>query len=289
MIKTILVPASGSATDHPVFATALAAARALTAHLDFYHVRLSEGQAAVGAPHFDFCAGAGVPAALHALTAQVGRLSEAASGHVKSFCREYAVEICDAPRHALSVSASMLEEQDHARDRLLFQARHSDLMVLGRPSHTDYLPRLLIEDLLMGCGRPILIAPDRSPKSLTGTVVVGWKETTQSARALAAAYPFLERAETVILLHIIEGGVGICEALADLAQRLKWHGICVETRSVASSSRRLTDEVSRVAADLHADLLVIGAYGHRPVREDVFGGVTRSVLDQAEVPVLMMH
>jgi hypothetical protein len=66
MIKTILVPASGSATDDPVFATALAAARPLAAHLEFYHVHLSATEAAVRAPHVDFCVGAALPLALNA-------------------------------------------------------------------------------------------------------------------------------------------------------------------------------------------------------------------------------
>ena len=68
MMKTILVPASGSSTDEPVFATAFAAAQALAAHLDFYHVRLSAGQAAARAPHADFCVGAALPAGLQVLS-----------------------------------------------------------------------------------------------------------------------------------------------------------------------------------------------------------------------------
>jgi nucleotide-binding universal stress UspA family protein len=289
MIKTIFVPASGSFTDEPVFATALAAARALAAHLDFYHIRLSAGQAAVRAPHVDFCVGAAIPAALQVLSEEAEHLSETARAHFTAFCIQHEVKVRETPEHALSVSSSFLEEQDYARDRLIFHARHSDLVVLGRPSHIDYLPSCLIEDVLMECGRPILIAPDYSPKTLLGTVVVGWKETPHCARALSAAYPLLDRAQKVILFNLVEGGSGIPASLEHLAERLKWHGISVETHSMPSTGRTLTYEVGRAASDLHADLLVVGSFGHRRIRETLFGGVTQSLLKHAGMPVFMMH
>jgi nucleotide-binding universal stress UspA family protein len=289
VIKTVLVPASGSSTDDAVFATALAAARALTAHLDFYHVALSTGQAAVRAPHVDFCIGEALPAALQVVRDDTARLSEEAVRHFHAFRARHALDLRDTPERALTVSASFLEEKDYAQDRLRFHALHSDLVVLGRPSHTDYLPPHLIEDLLVGCGRPILIAPDYSPKTLPGTVVVGWKETAHCARALAAAYPFLQKAEKVILLNIIEDGVDLSEALEHLAQRLQWHGIHAETQSMAGTSRTIAKELARAAAGLHADLLVVGAYSHRHLREEIFGGVTQSLLEYADLPVFMMY
>ncbi len=205
------------------------------------------------------------------------------------FCEQNAVEIRDRPEYGHDVSASFLEENDYDGERLMFLARHSDLVVFGRRSHTDYLPSLLLEDTLMECGRPILIAPDYSPKTLLGTVVVGWKETPQCARALTAAFPLLRRAHKVILLNLVEGGSGIHDSLEHLAQRLKWHNLSVETHSMTSTAHVTTDGVARAAAELHADLLVVGAYGHRRLRETLFGGVTQSLLEQAPMPVFMMH
>jgi nucleotide-binding universal stress UspA family protein len=289
MMKTILVPASGSSTDEPVFATALAAAQALAAHLDFYHVRLSADQAAARAPYVAFCVGEALPAALQVLTEDTSRLSEAAREHMQSFCGRYGVEIRDRPQYGHGVSASFLEENDYGCDRLMLLARHSDLVVFGRRSYIDYLPSFLLEDTLMGCGRPILIAPDYSPTTLLGTVVVGWKETPQCARALSAAYPLLRQAEKVILLNVVEGGSGIHESLEHLAQQLKWHNMSVETHSITNTASIATQGVGRAAADLGADLLVVGAYGRRHLREVLFGGVTQSLLEHASMPVLMMH
>ena len=262
--------------------------QALAAHLDFYHVRLSAGQAAARAPHVAFCVGAALPATLQVLTEDTQRLFAAAREHMQSFCERYGVEIRDRPEYGHGVSASFLEENDYGCDRLMFP-RHSDLVVFGRRSHVDYLPSFLLEDTLMECGRPILIAPDCSPKTLLDTVVVGWKETPQCARALSAAYPLLRQARKVILLNVVEGGSGIHESLEHLAQQLKWHNMSVETHSITNAAPIATQGVGRAAADLRADLLVVGAYGRRHLREVLFGGVTQSLLEHASMPVLMMH
>jgi nucleotide-binding universal stress UspA family protein len=261
----------------------------LAAHLDFYHVRLSAGQAGARAPHMAFCVGEALPAALQVVTEDTQRLSEAAREHIEAFCDRYGVEIRDRPEYGHGVSTSFLEENDYGYDRLMLLARHSDLVLFGRRSHVDCLPSFLLEDTLMDCGRPILIAPDYSPTTLLGTVVVGWKETPQCARALSAAFPLLRHAEKVILLNVIEGGCGIHESLEHLAQRLKWHNMSVETHSITSTAPVAIDRVGRAAADLGADLLVVGAYGHRRLRERLFGGVTQSLLEHASMSVLMMH
>jgi nucleotide-binding universal stress UspA family protein len=289
MIRTVLVPASGSSTDDAVFATALAAARPLAAHLEFYHVQLTAPEAAVYSPPADFYHDAALPVALNVLRAEECALSEAASAHVQSFCSRNSVSMRASPGKSNAVSASFVEEMDHARDRLLMHSRHSDLVVLGRPSHIDYLPSKLLEDLLLTCGRPILIAPDFPPVTLTGTVVVGWKETAEAARALGAAWPLLEKAHKVILLHIVEDEPSIPESLKHLAERIKWHGITAQIVVISSGHHALSYHLARTAADLKADLLVVGGFGHSRLRERVFGGVTQSLLEHANVPVLMMH
>jgi nucleotide-binding universal stress UspA family protein len=289
MIKTILVPASGSSTDDTVFATALAAAQPLSAHLAFYHVRLSAIEAAERAPQAEFCAGGSLPVALNALREVESDLSQAAAAHVQSFCSRHSVPMRETPEQPGTVSASFLEEQNRARDRLMQHARHNDLIVLGRASHIDYLPSTLMEDLLVGSGRPILIAPDFLPTTLTGTVVLGWKETQESARAVGAALPLLEKAGKVILLHIVEREPAVSDSLKHHPRQLQWHGVAADIHVIAGGPHPLTYHLARAAAELRADLLVAGGFGHSRLRERAFGGVTRSLIEHANMPVFMVH
>jgi nucleotide-binding universal stress UspA family protein len=293
MIKSIFVPASGSSTDTAVFATALAAARPLRAHLDFYHVRIPTAEAAARTPHFDFCVGSALPKALEYVETREEQLAANAAEHFKSFCAEHGIDLCESPETSDTVSARWREDENGTAHQLASYARHSDLIVVGRPRHADYMPTMLMEDLLVGCGRPILIAPDSPPKTLTGSIVVGWKETPESARALGAAYPLLEKAQQVVLLNVAEAdsdNSSTPKSLAHLAQQLKWHGITAEPRFIPNRSKeQLADQLTRVAAELSADLLVVGGFGHSRLRELIFGGMTQSLLEYAELPVFMMR
>lgn len=298
MIKTILVPTSGSSTDASVFATALALARPLGAHLEFFHVCVPSGEAAGRSPHLDFCMGAALTEALAEVRQMQKDLAEKAALHFKAFCRENALKVQDSPGAcpaggSAEVTAGWVEEAASDGDSLLRRARHCDLVVLGRPTHRDYMPSMMIEDILTGSGRPCVIAPHASPASATGTIVVGWKEAREAARALAAAYPLLERAGRVILLSLCEADgteeSAMAATLGHLAQKLAWHGITAETRVTPHRSGPATTQLARAAHDLKADLLVVGGFGRGRLRELIFGGVTQSLIDRADLPVFMLH
>ncbi|MGC2033342.1 MAG: universal stress protein [Steroidobacteraceae bacterium] len=289
MIKTILVPTSGSSTDGSVFTTALALARPLAAHLGFYHVRLTPGEAAQRAPHVAFCMGTGLTSALADLHETEDLLAAAAVAHFKEFCKANSVAVRSAPGFAETVSASWCEEIDSPASRLMLHARHSDLVVLARPHHVDYMPSMLIEDLLIGSGRPIVIAPESAPSGAIDTVVVGWKETPAAARALTAAMPLLEHAKKVVLVSVTEGDSALPQALKHLVWQLAWHGIAAQTHIVRGKAGETPALLAQAAAEFQGDLLVVGGYGHRPLREFVFGGVTQALIENAKLPVFMLH
>jgi len=210
--------------------------------------------------------------------------------HVKEFCKMNGIPMQSSPEDCAGVSAQHLGETDQAEARLLFHARHRDLTVLGRPHTHDLLVDNVIELLLMGSGRPVVIAPESSPTAVTGTIVVGWKETAEAARALGAAMPLLQRARRVILVTVAEESV-TAEPLTHLAQLLKWHRVAVETRLLEPKSRKHSTAATLLdaAASLGAGLLVAGGYGRRPLREAVFGGVTQALIEHAQLPVFLLH
>ena len=288
-MKTILVPIGGSDSDGAVFATALAAARPFAAHLDFVHVKVGPGEAAAYTPHVAFARGPALTAALDHLEAEAATRAAAAAQHVRALCDREQVALRDVPVRGLGLAASWREETGNAEERLIRHARHHDLVVMARARRPNGLPPDLIELLLLLGGRPVLLAPSRPPQSLTGTVMVCWRETAEAARALGAAMPFLTRARCVVFAGVDERSDGMAAALADLAAQFSWTGVRADVRIVPAAGRPTAAVLASAAADCGADLIVMGAYGRARAREMVFGGCTQAFIERADRPVLMMH
>jgi nucleotide-binding universal stress UspA family protein len=291
MIKKILVPTSGGPRDDKVFATALSVAQLLAAHLEFYHVRLSDCEAAVRARHVEFCSGAAMTDALKHLHQREAALSMGAVKHFEAFCEANEIPIMakPAPVDNGAMSAHFEQETDAAEARLISHARHSDLIVLSRPMGFGALPPNMIEMLLLRAGRPVIIAPDGPPRSLEHTVVVGWRETAEAARSLGSAIPLLKRAERVVLVSVAEFQEKEAPALEEVKCQLAWHGVNAETCVRPGKPKSACDQLLQAVDDFRADLLVVGGFGRGPVREAIFGGVTRSIIGHADCAVFVMH
>lgn len=171
-------------------------------------------------------------------------------------------------------------------------AMYGDLMVLGQhdPAAGAFgAPPGFADTVLARSGRPAIVVPYTGPvPAAFGTVAIAWKETPEAARAVAAALPLLRRAAAV---HILawgaepEGG-----NLPRLAAWLALHGIQSERHHAPAEPASAVGEamLSR-CADLSADLLVMGCYGHGRAREWVLGGASRALLQSMTLPVLMAH
>jgi nucleotide-binding universal stress UspA family protein len=139
----------------------------------------------------------------------------------------------------------------------------------------------------MQSGRPVLLAPAEPPSGIGYVVAVAWNGSPEGVHALAAALPFLEKADAVSL--ITSGDADAAGSLSAV-DYLAWHGVDAEHRKVAAGSGRHVGSILFEAArDAGADLLVMGAYGHSRVRELLLGGATRTVLESMTLPVLMAH
>lgn len=235
MIKTIFVPMSGSTSDDSVLATALEVAKPLDAHLDCYHVRLSETKAAVRSVPLQYCPGSVLNAALTQSESHQEEFSDATFDRFEAFCDAHAIPRLDRPGAGAGLSARCVEEIDRSHARFIFHARHHDLVVLGRPHAHDSIRDSLIETVLTRCGRPVVIAPETAPRGPLETVVVGWNESSAAARALAAAMPLLKAALTVVLVTIDDGGHG-ADSLSEVIRQLEWHGVRAAARYVNDST-----------------------------------------------------
>lgn len=170
-------------------------------------------------------------------------------------------------------------------------ARYADLSVLAQdtPETQDLRFADLAEDVLISAGRPILVLPATVGGAWTGrTVLVAWNGSREAARALADAMPLLEQAQAVEIFTAGEQDIGDLPGV-DIAAHLARHKIAVDVFRFAGTEASVGDALLNRAADIGADLIVMGGYGRSRFREYVLGGVTRHVLQHLTIPVLMSH
>jgi nucleotide-binding universal stress UspA family protein len=164
-----------------------------------------------------------------------------------------------------------------------------DIIVLARPGEEWQSPSMVtLESALFESGRPVLIAPPNLPRSLATNIMIAWNRSTEQARATAFAMPLLKRAERVTILTV-EGSTVAGPSGEDLARSLAAHGIAAATMTLPATKANAGETILRKAAELGCDLIVKGAYTQSRLRQMIFGGTTRHILTNANLPVLMAH
>ncbi|MGO4620696.1 universal stress protein [Ensifer sp. 2YAB10] len=181
-----------------------------------------------------------------------------------------------------------------ADDEIGERARYADLTLVGDGLMLDpELRSRTIDGTLFSSARPVLIMPKGKPARLDPkTVVLAWNSRLEAARAVREALDMLTSAKIVHVTMVDPRsayGKNGEEPGADIAGYLARHGVSVSVERLPSGGHRVDDVINRFASDVGADMIVMGAYGHSRMRERVFGGVTRSMLENAVIPVLMAH
>jgi nucleotide-binding universal stress UspA family protein len=164
-----------------------------------------------------------------------------------------------------------------------------DVIVLARPGEAWQSPSMVtLESALFESGRPVLIAPPTSPRSLGTHVLIAWNRSTEQARATAFAMPLLRLAERITILTV-EGATVAGPSGVELARSLRMNGIAAEPITVSPGKVSAGETILAKAAELGCDLIVKGAYTQSRLRQMIFGGTTRHILANAKLPVLMAH
>lgn len=177
---------------------------------------------------------------------------------------------------------------------IALHARYADLVVLGQPDAGREGPpgRHTVEEVVLTCGRPAIVVPYIGAKAVGRRVMIAWDAGREAARAVNDSLPLLKQADEVVVLSVnpkpgIDGHGE--QPGADIALHLARHGIKVEAQQTRSDEISIGETILSRLADAGSDLLVMGAYGHSRFRELVLGGVTRTLLEEMTVPVLMSH
>ena len=164
-----------------------------------------------------------------------------------------------------------------------------DLIVIGREFGHPWVDwHVMAEAALFESGRPIVLTPTRQGESLGEHVVIAWNGSTETARTTALSMPLLARAGAVTVVAV--EGWGVPGPGADrLRGHLARNGIRAGARTVTAGGRSPGEAVLDECAALGADLLVKGAYTQSRLRQLVFGGATRHIMMNAELPVILAH
>jgi nucleotide-binding universal stress UspA family protein len=177
-------------------------------------------------------------------------------------------------------------------NELAREARSADLLIVGRSNGAgDLYSRLDLGGVVLRAGRPVLVVPDGIGSLRAERVVIGWKDTRESRRAVVDALPFLHEAARVSIVEICASGEEerSQEHLDDVARHLKQHRIDCGPRIVLHQKGSDAAQLIQLAQDDGADLLVTGGYGHSRMGEWMFGGMTRELLVSSPLCCLMSH
>lgn len=188
--------------------------------------------------------------------------------------------------------SSEYSEEAWADDVIGRRARYADVILLGPELLSrGILKSRTVEGALFSSGKPILLIPEGSPPSLRPKrVMIAWDSRIEASNAVSHGLELLRGADAVhvALVDPVEGDDAHgAEPGADIAAYLARHGVKVTVDRLPSQGRTVADALRRHATDMAADMLVMGAYGHSRLRERIFGGVTRSIVDEPPLPVLM--
>jgi nucleotide-binding universal stress UspA family protein len=190
---------------------------------------------------------------------------------------------------AASLSWTWHNDAPSGHDYVGSYGRVFDMIVLARPGPEWQSPSMLtLESALFESGRPVLIAPPSPPRSLGTHVLVAWNCSTEQARTMADAMPFLRLAERVTIVTV-EGATVAGPSADQMARSLAMNGVAAEPITLKPGKRPAGEVLLSMADELGCDLIVKGAYTQSRLRQMIFGGTTRHILANAKLPVLMAH
>ena len=257
-IRKILLPLQATDTARAAFATAVLVARLWGAHLAVLHVVANSNRGST----------------LHGL---FRRLTE-----------EHGLPIAEARPGSDAPTASFTAVAGRESDIVAHQARLADLIVVPHPASTSEASSSdALHAVLFDSAKPVLIASQVALSAIGRRICLGWNGTAESASAVLAALPWLERAEAIRILwsqdYQRRGPLA-----PDLEQYLACHKLTVDRAAFTTINNVVGAGLLAAADEFACDLLVMGAYSHSRLRQLILGGVTRHVLEHATIP-LMMH
>jgi nucleotide-binding universal stress UspA family protein len=280
-IRKILVPVDGTEAARATLAVALELARQFNAHLDVLHPRIDPAEAVAFAG--EGMSGEVIQELMELTQTQAATRAAAAQAIFAEACS--AAAITPSPPRAGQLTARLAMPVGRDEDAVADFGRLADLIVVGRSvGEREATALSVLNAALFLSGHPVLIVGEGVTAARFPRVLVAWNGSTEAARAVTAALPFLTAAASVTIAAAGDPAVG--RAPEDVVEYLGCHGISCRIEALPRG-RPVGEALTDAAYD--ADLVVMGAYTHGRLWQLILGGVTRHMLEHAPVPLLLAH
>jgi nucleotide-binding universal stress UspA family protein len=287
MIKSILAQLNGTDADERVLVECLNAARIFGGHIDALRIVPDPDVLRAQAAQVEIGMSSAMADMLAAFDDYHAERTHKARAHFETFRKRARIGEDGA------VTAELRETVGEVAKLIAAESRFYDLTVLaGGPEQVGRLAAETLGTIVVASGRPVLLAPTSATESGFKTLAIAWKSMPESARAVSAALPLLERAHHVHVLAANEDDAGAVDCLdcsEAITAYLRRHNINANAHFVIPAGRSVPEAVIDQAQSLGAELLVTGGYGHSRTREFILGGFTKRVLEGVGLPVFMVH
>ncbi|WP_322003262.1 universal stress protein [Marinobacter alexandrii] len=283
--KSILMPLSSSGQEKERMLGALSVAAYFSAHLEVLHATLNPRRFIP-----DEVVARRMPQSLlQELEALASKYSVTESSELQQLFQS----LCDQNHAPLTeqlihdAPTACWQEIVGLRSELVGErGKVHDLIIVPQPKSGT--PTSTFEAAIMRSGKPVLLMPRTLTTFCADRVLIAWNGSTESARAVASALPVLKAAKQIVVgcsnrSSAREPGID------KLIQYLARHGVEAIGKHFDSHRLAAGESLLQLSDSIGSDLIVMGAYTHRRVHEQIFGGVTRHMVGHATIPIWMMH
>ncbi len=163
----------------------------------------------------------------------------------------------------------------------------SDLIIVSRPTKKGKsLARQFMLSAILKSARPVIILPQNEVSKIGRRICIAWNQSTQAAQAVAAAIPLLKLANKVSIITCNEETKAGPKAKRLISYLRSWK---IDAKRTVCSGKNDSDALMNGFHKTRSDLMVMGGYSNSKFKQFLFGGVTDYMLNEANVPVLMLH
>jgi nucleotide-binding universal stress UspA family protein len=283
MIRSILVPLAEEISSEPLLDAALSIAKRAHSHVRAMFIRPDPERALAYVPEVIVASGV----TREAIERESRQSAAAEKARFDKWQNNNHVPTTGTDRLD-SCFATWTEAVGDIETVVTRYGRISDLIVLQRVGNGAIQAQRCFDAAVFGSGRPALVVADKVPFDMTDHVMIAWNGSLEASRAVLGAMSLLQIADRVSIFAAPQyDAEGVNPS--DLEEALSWHGIHAHHIARPKAEHATGAALIEAARKQDATLIVMGAYTHSRLRQSFLGGVTRYVLENAPVPLLMAH